>query len=110
MNPYNQFGQFNQFGAQAPFAANQFGMNQFGQQVPNVLQKQKEEDPDEMSPVQIKSVQSLAEAGGNARDCNHLYNLGVTQNGVYMIRPSPTDTPVQAKYELRIKIRVLIDF
>jgi len=101
MNPYNQFGQFNQFGAQAPFAANQFGMNQFGQQVPNVLQKQKEEDPDEMSPVQIKSVQSLAEAGGNARDCNHLYNLGVSQNGVYMIRPSPTDTPVQAKCDFR---------
>ena len=96
MNPYNQFGQFNQFG-QPQFAANQFGgMNQFGQNVP-VLQKQKEEDPDEMSPVQIKNVQSLAESGGNARDCNHLYNLGVTQNGVYMIRPSPTDTPVQAK-------------
>jgi len=100
MNPYNQFGQFNQFG-QPQFAANQFGgMNQFGQNVP-VLQKQKEEDPDEMSPVQIKNVQSLAESGGNARDCNHLYNLGVTQNGVYMIRPSPTDTPVQAKCDFR---------
>jgi len=101
INPYNQFGQFNQFGAQAPFGANQFGINQFGQQVPNGLQTQKEEDPDEMSPVQIKSVQSLAESGGNARDCNHLYNLGVTQNGVYMIRPSPTDTPVQAKCDFR---------
>ena len=98
MNPYNQFGQFNQFGQPGPFAApNQFGMNQFGQQVPVGVQKPKEEDPDELSPVQIKNVQTLAETGGNARDCNHLYNLGVTQNGVYMIRPSPTDTPVQAK-------------
>lgn len=105
----NNFGMQNQYGMpnqQFGMQQNQYGMqNQqqrygYGQQpIQNLNGPTK--DPDEVYPVGKKQVPAL-QPGEWPTDCNHLYNLGVSQNGVYIIQPN--------KYSNDTKKKVRCDF
>jgi len=113
----NQFGivQPQQFGMQPnPYAMpNQAGM--FGQQPGMYGQQQQQlqnqqmptKDPDEVYPVPKKLISPL-QPGEYPTDCNHLYNLGAKDNGVFYIKPRDVIKKVRyAKFVLENLIYLL---
>lgn len=66
------------------------GFNQFNSQPKPSI------DPDEVQPVPRKAVGNLS-PGEFPTDCNHLYNLGQTVDGVYIIKPSLSASPKKVK-------------
>ena len=90
MNGFPQMGINQLYNQQQMFGQNGHGIqNPMANQMQNVQTQNPTKDPDEVYQIQKRPTAPLA-SGAWPTDCNHLYNLGAKQNGVYIVKPNQT--------------------